>query len=282
MPLFNRFATVAVGAPGAKGTLVSGLRVQFDIEKDARGAPNKGIIQVWNLSESTRNQIRSTKDIAILEAGYVDDEQRNRLTIQMDVIDVRAVIQKPDIVTALTCADGVNSLRTKKFSVSYDGGKTVKAIISDLASNAGLVLRDLASIEDAQYQQGFAQAGPLGDILDKLAGRVDANWSFQNGELQFAPKDAPATAYISVVNEKTGLVGSPTKRNKVGEINNPFQQNGWIFRTLLNPTIEPNGKVKLESEEAEGTFRVLSVKHTGDTAEGDFYSTVEVEEWQTT
>ncbi len=282
MPLFNRFATVAVGAPGAKGTLVSGLRVQFDIEKDARGAPNKGIIQIWNLSESTRNQIRSTKDVAILEAGYVDDEQRNRLTIQMDVIDVRAVIQKPDIVTALTCADGVNSLRTKKFSVSYDAGKTVKAIISDLASNAGLVLRDLASIEDAQYQQGFAQAGPLGDILDKLAGRVDANWSFQNGELQFAPKDAPATAYISVVNEKTGLVGSPTKRNKVGEINNPFQQNGWIFRTLLNPTIEPNGKVKLESEEAEGTFRVLSVKHTGDTAEGDFYSTVEVEEWQTT
>lgn len=282
MPLFDRFATVTIGAPGAIGTLISDLRVQFDIQKDARGAPNKGVIQIWNLSETTRNKIRSTQDIAILEAGYIDDEKQNRLTIQMDIVDVRAAIQKPDIITALTCADGVNALRTQKVSITYGEGASVKSIISDLASRAGIVLRDLVTVDDDQYLQGFAESGPIGDILDKLGGKIDANWSFQNGELQFAPKNAPATAYISVVNEETGLIGSPTKRNKVGEINNPFQQNGYVFRSLLNPTIEPNGRVRLQAEEVNGLFRVLAVKHTGDTAEGDFFSTVEVEEWVTT
>jgi hypothetical protein len=280
MPLFDRFATVTVGRPGAAGTLIKDMRVQFDIEKDSRGAPNKGVVQIWNLSETTRNKIRSTKDVMILEAGYKQDEQRNRLTIQMDVIDVRTIIQRPDIVTAITCADGVNALRDNKFSVSFEGGKTVKSIIRDLASRAGLVLRDLTAVDDAQYQQGFAESGPIGDIFDRLAGRIDSNWSFQNGELQFAPKDAPASSYVSVVNEKTGLVGSPAKRNKVGEVNAPQQQNGWVFKSLLNPTIEPNGRVRLESEEAKGDFRVIAVKHTGDTAEGEFFSTVEVEEWQ--
>lgn len=281
MPLFDRFATVTVGAPGAKGTFIKDLRVQFQVEKDARGAPNKGVIQIWNLSETTRNKIRSTQDVMILQAGYVKDEQQNRLTIQMDVVDVRATIQKPDILTTLTCADGVNSLRNQKFAVSFGQGKTVKDIIRDVAGKAALTLRDLGSVDDAQYQQGFAEYGPLGDILDQLAGKIDAQWSFQNGELQFAKKDAPSSEYVSVVNEASGLIGSPTKRNKVGEIYNPFQLTGWIFRTLLNPTIEPNGRVRLESEEANGVFRVVNVKHTGDTAESDFVSTVECEEWVT-
>lgn len=281
MPLFDRFATVTIGAPGAKGAFVSGLRVQFQIEKDARGAPNKGVVQIWNLSETTRNKIRSTQDVMILQAGYVKDEQQNRLTIQMDVVDVRATIQKPDVLTTLTCADGVNALRNKKFSVSFAAGKGVKDIIRDIAGKASLTLRDLGSVDDAQYQQGFAEYGPIGDILDQLAGKIDAQWSFQNGELQFAKSDAPASEYVSVVNETTGLLGSPTKRNKVGEIYNPFQLTGWIFRTLLNPTIEPNGKVKLQSEEADGIFRVVNVKHSGDTAEGEFVSTVECEEWVT-
>jgi hypothetical protein len=280
LPLFKRFATVTVGPPNGAATLIEDLRVKFQIEKSARGEPNKGLVQIWNLSETTRNKIRATKDVMILTAGYEQDEQRNRLTIQMDVVDVRAQIQKPEIVTAITCADGVNTLRNKKFSISFASGATVKSIIRDLGSKAGLVVRSLKSVADAQYQQGFADVGPIGDMFDKLAGKIDANWSFQNGELQFAPKDAPSDEYVSVVNAKTGLIGSPAKRNKAGDINVPQQQAGWIFKSLLNPTIEPNGRVKLESEEANGTFRVVKVKHDGDTHEGEFATIAEVEEWQ--
>lgn len=281
MPLFDRFATVTIGRPPS-GILIDGLRVKFQIEKTIRGALNKGIVTIWNMKESSRNAIRAQQDVMILSAGYHDDEKQSRLAIQMDIVDVRVEVQKPEIVTAMTVVDGVNALRTNKLSISFAGGVGVKSVIRDLAGKAGLVVRDLAVIDDAQYQQGFADSGPIGDILDRLSGKVDANWSFQNGELQFAPKDAPATNFVSVVNEKTGLIGHPVKRTKAGDITAPFQRQGWIFKTFLNPTIEPNGRVRIESLEANGIYRVVTVKHDGDTWEGEFTSSVEAEEWLTT
>lgn len=280
MPLFDRFATVTVGEPGAQGVTISGLRVKFLVEKTNKGTPNKAVVQISNMKESTRNQIQATRDVMILEAGYRDDERKSRLSIQMDVVDVRTEIQKPDILTSITCADGINALKTKKLSVTFAGGTSVKAVLTKVANDAGVVLRDLASVGDAQYQQGFAGTGPIGNIIDQLAGRIDANWQFQNGELQLSPKDAPAGVFVSVINATTGLIGSPVKRNKAGDPSVPAQQNGWLFRSLLNPSIEPNGRVRLESVQAKGEFRVITVKHNGDTRGQEFFTDVEVEEWQ--
>jgi hypothetical protein len=280
MPLFGRFAHVTLGEVGGIGTLIVGLRVRFEVEKTNLGEPNKALVQIFNLSDTTRYAIRSLQDVMILEAGYHEDEKQQRLAVQMDVVDVKTEIQRPDVMTSITCADGAISQRTKKLSVSYAGGQTVKSIISDIGRQAGLVIRDMVSVGDAQYQQGFAGTGPIGDLLDSLVGKINAKWSFQNGEVQIAPKDGPAQQYVSVVDKESGLIGSPVKRNKAGEPTTPEQQNGWIFRSLLNPTIEPNGRVELRSVEASGIYRVISVKHTGDTSEGEFFSEVEVEEWQ--
>jgi hypothetical protein len=281
MPLYDRFATVAIGQPGSTATFVDGLRVKFLVEKSARGEPNKGVVQIWNLNETSRNQITAGRDVMILNAGYRDDEKQQRLAIQMDVIDVQAQVVRPDIVTAMTCRDGVNTLRNKKYSISFGSGYTAKQIIVDLAKRAGVALKGIASIDDVQYQQGFSDVGPIGDILDRVTGPISAAWSFQNGELTLAPKEAPADEYVSQVNEDTGLLGSPIKRNKIGDIFAPLKRVGWIFKSFLNPTIEPNGRVRLKADEVDGTFRVMNVKHQGDNFEGDFISEVEVEEWPT-
>jgi hypothetical protein len=279
MPLFNRFATASIGEPGATGIFVEGLRVKFSIEKSNRGTPNKAVVQIFNMSARTRSNIAPNRDVLIFEAGYRDDDSKRRLAIQMDIVDAQIVRQKPDIVTALVCADGMNTLRNKKISVSFKGGSSVKQILADVAKQAGVVLRDAESVDDAQYQNGFAAYGPVGDILNSLVGRNGSEWSFQNGDLQVAPKDAPAGQFETTITKETGMIGSPTKRSKIGAAPTPGVKSGWIVSTLLNPTLEPNGRVTLQSEDANGVFRILTVKHVGDTDEGQFQSTIEVEEW---
>jgi hypothetical protein len=279
LPLFNRFAQAIIGEPGAPGTLIDGLRIGFKIEKTVKGDPNIAQIMIYGLKASTRNGIKANRDVIILQAGYTDAPDLERLACSMDIFDVRVAVQQPEVITTIICGDGMNKLRNEKLSVSFKGGITVKEIVRTLASNIGATLRNLASVDDAQYVNGFSEAGPPGDLFDKLAGRVNANWSFQNGELEFAPKDAPNTQIFVTIDETTGMVGTPIRRNKVGPVNVPSIKDGWIVRSLLNPAIEPNARVLIRSDVVNAVFRAVTVRHVGDTDGQEWYTEVEAEEY---
>lgn len=90
-----------------------------------------------------------------------------------------------------------------------------------------------------------------------------------------------------VIAKDSGLIGYPEKnreaaRSKSADIDDKKQanrkqtslslqaQDGWNVKSLLLPQVNPADKVKLESVSVTGWFRAETVKHIGDTHQGDW------------
>lgn len=279
MPLFDKFADIAIGTPGSEGVVIKGLRVQFKIAKTVSGAPNIATIVIYNLSADIRNAIKANRDVILLRAGYRDAPDLDRLCCQMDIFDVRTEVAQPETVTTIQCGDGINAVRNSKLTVTYKRKISVKEVIQDIASQIGSTLRNLTAVKDATYANGFSESGPVGDLFDKLAGKIGANWSFQNSEVEFAPKDGPNVEVIVEIAKDSGLIGTPVRRNKTGAVNVPALKDGWMVKSLLNPVVQPNGRVRIISNAVNAIFRAVTVVHTGDTDGQEWYTDVEAEEY---
>jgi hypothetical protein len=281
MPLFDRVISVAIGEPGTTGTLLEGLDIGFQIEKSAEGAPNVGQCEIFNLTETTRSKFKAGRDVMIINAGYRESDDGVRLCCALDVFDVRVEYRPPDVVTVVGGGDGIHTLRNQKLSISYKGPTSVKDIITDVIKQIGATLKDvnMTDVIDQTFQNGFAESGGVPDVLDRLCGRLEASWSFQDGEILVAPRNAPASSDVVVLNQKTGLIGLPEKRNKVQSVYVPFVRPGWIVNSLLNPRIQPNGRVRLQFGDVDAIYRVLTVKHTGHTRQQEFNTVADIAEW---
>ena len=281
MPQYDRFAVLTVGQPGQDGALIEGLRIQFSIKKTEMAQPNTSAITVYNLQESVRNKLGTTGNVAILKAGYKQAEELQRIICEMDVVDAQTTVSEPEVSTALVCGDGVNKLRTVKTSKSFIPGKSAKDILAEVVADAGMTLRSMGEIADEVFDNGFSEAGPLNDILTKLSGKLAARWSIQNGEVQLTPIGQPADDTVLLLDNSTGLIGPPQRRNKVGALETPGQKDGWIARSLLFPPAEPGSRVRLHSEisRIDAVFKVVAVQHTGDTHGQEWYTDLELEEF---
>ena len=279
MTLFNRIWSVTVGQPGETGVKIENLRTSFKVAKTNTGEPSQAEIQIYNAKPDTRNLLGTTGTVVRLEAGYAQQPDLDRLLCVMDVIDARTTQAETEFITTLTCKDGGNTLRSNKQSVSYSGGKSAKAILQDVVASAGLVLRDIGPIADDVFANGFSEAGPFADIMNKIAGKLNARWSIQNNEVQIQNLDEPAEFVVFNLSKDTGLIGTPERRNKVGTPESPSQKDGWQVQSLLLPPIEPGSRLQVESDAVSGLFRVVKVMHVGDSDEQPWYTQCEVEEF---
>jgi hypothetical protein len=277
MPLFDRVATLEVGEPGLEGFLAEDFRIAFEVLKSTTPQPNPISIRVYNLKEDTRDRIRRTTDRVILRAGYTEDVGPVVVAIG-DVVDVVHQRASPDIITAITAGDGSRLLRTNKQSLSFTQGASAKEIIAQLANAAGIALRDIGALADAAFANGFAESGPFGDIMDKLAGKLNAEWSIQNGELQVTLLDTPTNDVAVDITPTSGLIGAPERLTDQGTPRSPSQKDGWIIRSLLRPSIEPGARILVGSDTVEGFFRVKELQHIGDTHGDDWVTLMSIEE----
>ena len=280
MPSFDRFAKVTIGQRGEKGFLFEGFRVTFNITKSDQPTPNSGTVSIFNLAEFSRNKIRNIGDAIELEAGYRQDDYGGRLVITADVVDITTEQAGADIVTAVRLGDAVEFLKRIKDAYSFKEGASVKEIIAKIASGEGITLKSLDGVDDASYANGFSEMGPLGDILDKLVGKIGAQWSFQNNELQIAPKLGHNGSPVFRLSAATGMVGIPTRDIDTSTTTPAPQSDGWKVSALLRPELGPGDRVEIESDiaDASGIYHIKEVTHSGDTHQGDFTSTLRVRE----
>ncbi len=114
--------------------------------------------------------------------------------------------------------------------------------------------------------------------MDKLSGKLNAEWSVQNNELQVTLLDTPTNDVAILISPDSGLLGAPERRTDQGTPRSPSQKDGWIIRSLLQPTIEPRSRIVVESETVSGTFQVKELQHVGDTHSQDWTTIMAIEE----
>lgn len=259
-------------APDAsKGIQIQDLRVQFRIEKTITKEPNRAMIQVYNLAQTTRAKLQARGTRCVLLAGY---EGHLGQVFTGDSRTIDHVRDGADWITKIQSGDGERNYRFANFIASFKPGAQVKDVALQ-AVNALLVdpgnAGDRLSAITTQYVSGFAAQGRASASMDKIMAQLGLEWSIQDGRMQIlAPGESTKESAV-LVNLQSGMVGSP-------EHGSPEVLGGpgiLKVKMLLNPLVRPGRRIQVESVSTNGQFNTVKVIHSGDTHAGEWYTTIE-------
>lgn len=266
-PLFRRRCRVTVGDVG-----ITGLRVQFQVEKTLVPEPNSLDLTISNLKEETRRRIQTTGVAVVLEAGYAEK------TEQIFKGDCRFVTHSPtgpEWRTRVQSGDGELAFKQSRIHESFAPGVDPKAVAAKVMESMKLEMRDAAvkvaqgdwQGAQAQFWHGMSASGKSHQVLTDLLESYGYSWSIQDGVLQVLGRGQTTDEPAIVLGPRTGLVGSPELGNE-----------GYVkLRCLLQGGIRPGRRLILDTSAFKGAFRADKVIHQGDTHGAEWFT--EVEAW---
>lgn len=252
---------------GGKSFHSDDLDIEFDVPFNNEEEPDIARVTIYNLSESSINAIKKDQNI-IINSGYQGDVG----TIFKGTLQKAATSwSNVDKVSQFTIGDGVIQWLTKEVSEVYGEDITAKAILEDLTGQFGLELGRLDLVNNITYPTGRVIDAMLKDAIKQVVRETGSQFRISGGKIYIMPHDEGIeTGFL--LNKETGLIGSPEKFEKEedGET-----KTGFRITMLLNHRITINSILQVESNTANGTYRVLKGRHT---SRGDHLTNVEVME----
>ena len=253
--------------------VIEELDVAFEIVKSLSAqTPNSAEIRIWNLNVEHRKRLQELEKVYVsLEAGYVGGTS---LLFRGDLRDVLSTREGSDWITTVT-SDSGRLARKRRILKSFAPGATVQDVLTTAAKAMGVRLGNTAAktvsakiqgTQASKFFNGYALAGAIEGELDRLARSCGLEWSIQDDELQFLDQGKPLQELGIELTPNTGLIGSPEPGNKgITEA-----------RCLMIPDLFPGRRIRITSEHVSGIYRAETTKHTGNTAERDWYVDLEL------
>lgn len=281
--LYNRKAKVQIGKYQQSGLMLDGFRISFTITKTETDEPNRGTIEISNLSESTRNQIRQEAgNQIVLHAGYVDEGDLAVMFIG-DIVNVKHQISPPNVTTTVVAGDGAETIQKKTLKLSYGEGASSQQILEDIAKQMEIPLQKKFSLLELPrliFNNGFSFQGFAADAMTKITKELDVNWSVQNNELKITKKKKSSGLVALRLTETTGLISSPIRIREVDKESTEADESfsGWDIEALLQPKAEPGDIIEISSKviTPAAQFAIVEVAHTGDTHGSSWTSKIKV------
>lgn len=247
-----RFVQVIVGKNGrgidVRASHMDGLRIEGTIEKSLLSTPNTADLTIYNLGQTYEDLVRKEFDEVIVNAGYAkrlpaedDDTTDPSLYTVLTVFRGSlkhsfAYSESGNRKLEIQAADGEKDYRQAVVSMSLDAGKSDADVVKEaLRSMPGMNAGHIQT-SSRKYLRGKVIMEPTRDTLARVAENNDAFWSSQDGVLHIVPSAAVLPTEAVVLNYETGLLGAPE-----------ISDQGIKTTCLLNPLIQPNGRVRLNN-----------------------------------
>jgi len=251
---------------GKSDTLViNNLRISFDIDKTINEKPNPATIRVWNLNRSHLNQILSGAfDKVALSVGY----QTLTQIYSGDITKARVQRHDLDFILTLECADGFRAYTQARITSTLKSGSNDDQILTELSKTLPNVSLGTVEVTNKRkLPRGKVMNGDTRELLNRLARNSGADWSIQDGELVFLPKNKVLKAEAILISQETGMVNAPEHTD-----------DGLELQCLLNPQLAIGGLVEVKSilDYFNGQYKVVKLLHSGDAMEGDWLSKMTV------
>lgn len=256
--LAYRRVKVIAGQPNSQGQewdSVQGFRIGFSVEYTSRSRPNRAKVMMYNLKQQSIELLERDGAILTLIAGY---KQTQSVVIKGDITSVNAKTTDNEIITELTIKDTGLVYRDARFNQHFGPGATNKSIIEAIAREMNLgVGFGVTTIPLLTYEEDVTLFGYARDALDQIVGDFGGEWSIVDGALQVTvADDEPTQASGILLTDDTGKI--KVKRAK----------KGVEVTSLLQPQIKPGRLIRIISKDIEGDFVSRTVKHVGDSDEG--------------
>jgi hypothetical protein len=251
---------------------ITDLDISFQIDKSDGEEPNKCELVIFNVAPKTRAEIVRKPLHVNIEAGY-DGERR-----LLFVGDLRYGYSVPvgtQWETRLELADGDRAYGLGRVNRSYKTGTNIRTAIEYAAKQMGFTLPRKLYIDSElseQFQAGSTLSGSAAHALTKLLAPYGYHWSIQNNTLQVLSDDEVRESEAWVISEDAGMEGSPEWQtsDKAGE-SPKLRVSSRLFPQLI-----PGGKVRVDSRDVRGLFRIKRVSHSGESNGQQWSTEIEV------
>lgn len=230
--------------------------INANIKKTNKPEPNSASVSIDNLSEDIRNRISSGEfNLLKLDVGWYGEELK---TIFVGSIDKAEHIRNSESATTTTnmeCGDG-----SIQYSESYSK-KTLKKQMTDeeivreiLKDMQGITIGAMEFPKDRKLVRAKTLLGNSRNELNIIASRNNCDWSIQDGQLNFIPKNKVLPdSYGYLLSQESGMVGSPQKQG----------DGGLSVRSFLNTSIYINSLVRVKSmiKDYNGDYKVIGLEY---------------------
>ncbi len=258
-------------------------RIKFEITKSLKQQDNASKIEIYNLSQITRKKIALEESVVQLQAGYNSNQGLVQIG-QGTICQVSSVRDKTDVVSRILLKDGLTNIKNTVLSISYENDVKLREMLLKIAGDAKLSLSSIGIDDNAAIRGGYVMLGGIDAQLNQLASSFDFAWSIQNGSLLITGKKQTNTEQILLLTPTTGLILNPETLKKPSQKLRKLQEKGQLIneinlysvQALLQPQLQLNDVIAIESQDLKGKFRVQKITHTGDTRGNDWYSDLEV------
>lgn len=282
---FKRKCNVVIESTG-DDIIIEGLRITFNVIKSVVSKYNKTEIEIYNLSEATRNRIDDKNKKVYLNAGYDDpgysSEPITKLftrLVQGDITLFKHRFEPPDIITKLELYEGHKEMNKEISHVSKENTTFVQALkkVCEEAKTQfdfkGLTINNL---KDKVMTTGYSFSGKLKDAMDDLSESMDADWSMDGDIAKFITRGQNIPDLLINIDDTSGMIGVPEKiddvNTKTGRMRAKYKGNtaaapGYIITSLLNTNIVPGALMHFKSKKLhiDHDCIVHDVTHRGDT-----------------
>src|SRR6185369_3642825 len=309
---YLRNVSLIVGTAGGQGLQLGNLRIVFEVKRGDLETPNTCDVRVYNLSDTTANQLRSglngLPEFTQLQLSTSYGVQPLAQIFWGSIVQVRSGREdQRNSYVDITAADGDEPYNFAVSAFSLNSGSQaftpIQRILADMArwsfgdptqtsSNGqgvsmGYVPPDVQNNTNRSIR-GRVYFGDCRREMRQLAKNQDCQWSIQDHQLTFIPN----TGYIPeppiLITPGTGLIGTPEQT-----------QSGLKVRVLLNPSIKIGRTIKLDFSNinqlrygqevgspatnlqlqdsvtkmnAQGLYYVMRAEHTGDSRGVPWYT----------
>ena len=273
---------VSFGAQGIDGfkinsdiTSLYDLYVSFSVDKTITSKQNPCKIQIYNLSQTHRNLVGKELDQIVLEAGYLNENINTvGIIFSGQIRETEHSRKGADIITKIEAADGDAAYRFAVAKQTFKAGTNTKDVVEYLYQQMqphGVKRGEWKFPKEVKtFQRPYRIFGSAYREMDLLGESNKFYWSIQNGKLEIIPTDGTIN-YEITVSKDTGMIGIPT-----------LTSTGCRVKTLINPAIQPNRLIKINSENFQmnsynNQFRISKLKVVGQNRGNQFECQIEGE-----
>jgi hypothetical protein len=255
-PKWLRSLQLLVGKDGdgdvspATGLLIEHLRIQFDITKTIYRTPNVATIKVHNLNGVSEKKILKEYNDVILQGGYLGSGQKPRVFFRGNVVFGTGYRDGNSRICEILAKDGDKDFHGALVNFTLAAGHTDADAIHQLLTSfrATTLGRVHGKHLDTKHRRARTFSGNFRDVMDRIAGNNDGEWSIQNGLLTLVPVDSTLPSEAFVIDSETGLLGAPEANDK-----------GITMKVLFDSRIIPGSKVWLKNNEVKTKHLKASV-----------------------
>jgi hypothetical protein len=235
------------------------LDMEFDVEFDDDTETNESEITVYNLSDTTIQNIKKGEKLT-LTAGYKED---TGIILSGFISQVKTSFDDLDKVTIIKVVDSAGGAEREIKDLAFAKGVSASKVLRKLIEMTKLPLAVFSIQRDFVYKDGLTINDGLMETIKKQAQVCGVSAYVNKGQVYVQPLSKGEDVNFSLTVD-TGLISLSEFEEEITAEKFTDAVKGYEITMLLQHRISTGSVLNIQSKNVSGRYRVREGQHTYD------------------